>query len=246
MKNLAIQSFCFRGFKDNAEVAAMIKRCGGDGVELCRIHADFADRASHESVIDTYRNAGIEIPSIGVLQFGKGSDTERACLDFAKTAGCRTVSVNFQPGLSLDAFCAAEALAEEYDIRLAIHNHGGHHWLGNRQMLRAVFAETSPRIGLMLDTAWALDAHEDPVAMADEFGERLYGVHLKDFVFDRSGKQEDVVVGAGNLKLPQLMHTLRQHSFDGNLILEYEGDVDDPAPALSECVNVIREEMNHA
>ena len=45
-------------------------------------------------------------------------------------------------------------------------------------LVAQVFASTSPRIGLCLDTAWALDAHEDPVAMAGKFADRLYGVQF--------------------------------------------------------------------
>ena len=39
----------------------------------------------------------------------------------------------------------------------------------------------------------------------EKFGKRMYGVHVKDFVFDRAGKWEDVVVGTGNLKLKEFM-----------------------------------------
>ena len=137
----------------------------------------------------------------------------------------------------------AQDLADRYDIKLAIHNHGGRHWLGSSEALRHVFAETGPRIGLCLDTAWALDAHEDPLGMATEFGTRLYGLHIKDFVFDRAGKPEDVVVGSGNLDLAELRRVLQAVDFVGYAVLEYEGDVDNPVPALTECVKAVRREM---
>ena len=106
-------------------------------------------------------------------------------------------------------------------------------------MLAQVFASTSPRIGLCLDTAWALDAHENPVAMAEKFAERLYGVHLKDFVFDRAGRPSDVVIGEGNLDLPRMLALLESNEHTASVVIEYEGDIADPGPALTRCVQQV-------
>jgi sugar phosphate isomerase/epimerase len=86
-----------------------------------------------------------------------------------------------------------------------------------------------------------MDSGQDPVAMAEKFASRLYGVHVKDFVFDRAGRPEDVVVGTGNLDLAKLKSVLDKNSFDGYTVLEYEGDVNDPVPALKECVEALGE-----
>ena len=37
-----------------------------------------------------------------------------------------------------------------------------------------------------------LDSGGDPLAVADKFRDRLYGLHVKDFVFKPDGKPEDV------------------------------------------------------
>jgi len=242
-KGLAVQSYCFRGFKADAEVAAKVKACGLAAVELCGVHADFAAPETFERVIRTYRDAGVGIVSIGVQGFKNEAAKEEQFFDFAKRAGATTISANFPPDGAAEAMRTAERLAAEHGIRLAIHNHGGRHWLGSSQMLQAVFRQTGPQIGLMLDTAWALDAGEDPVAMVEKFGDRLYGLHLKDFVFDRARKPQDVVVGTGNLDLPRLFAALRKVGFAGLLILEYEGDVANPVPALRECVEALRKEL---
>ena len=240
-KDLAVQSYCFRGFKDNAEVAEKVKAIGLSRIELCGVHADFNDPDCFDEVIDTYRKAGVEIVSIGVQGFFNQQDKEVNFFEFAKRAGIGIISASFSAESDPECFRTAEKLADEFDINLAIHNHGGRHWLGSVEMLGAIFKRTSPRIGLMLDTAWALDSHEDPVQMIEKFGDRLYGLHLKDFVFDRSGKQEDVVVGTGNLDLDKTFAALFcSVGFDGEMILEYEGDVDNPVPALSKCVESIK------
>jgi inosose dehydratase len=84
-----------------------------------------------------------------------------------------------------------------------------------------------------------LDSRENPVAMAETFGDRLYGVHFKDFIFQRNRESEDVVVGTGNLDLPGLVGVMEKVDFDGYGVLEYEGDVDNPVPALADCITEI-------
>lgn len=238
---LAIQSFCFRGFGENSAVIKALKACGCDAVELSAVHADFNDPDGFSAIIGQYHGAGIDIISIGVEAMGNNEAAERKRFEFVKQCGAGHMSVDFDPDSIPASYRTAERLAEEYDITLGIHNHGGRHWLGSSRMLAHVFANTSERIGLCLDTAWALDSGEDPVAMVEQFGDRVHSLHFKDFVFDRARKPEDVVVGEGNLDLPGLLKALDNVGFEGPAILEYEGDVDDPVPAVSNCVKAMRE-----
>ncbi|MBI3945366.1 MAG: sugar phosphate isomerase/epimerase [Armatimonadetes bacterium] len=240
VQELGIQSFCFRGSPTNAEVIERLKACGVAKIELSGRHVDFTDESSFAGVIQLYRDAGVEIVSIGCQQLANDPEKEEKYFRFVKQAGARFMSVNFDIATVPDAYRTAERLAEKYDVRLGIHNHGGWHWLGNRTMLAHVFGQTSERIGLCLDTAWAIDSRHDPVKMAREFGSRLYGVHLKDFIYHRDRTPEDVVVGTGILDLPGLLKAMEEVGFAGYVVLEYEGDVDNPVPALRDCVAAVR------
>jgi sugar phosphate isomerase/epimerase len=64
---------------------------------------------------------------------------------------------------------------------------------------------------------------------------------VKDFTFDRAGAPHDVVVGTGNLDLKGLLRLLVKRGWSGNCTIEYEGDVENPVPALSSCVMAIQE-----
>jgi sugar phosphate isomerase/epimerase len=107
-------------------------------------------------------------------------------------------------------------------------------------MLSRVFSDTNSRIGLCIDTAWALDAKQNPIDMAGKFSDRLYGAHIKDFIFDRARQSEDVVVGTGNLDLPAFVKLANASSTMKSCVLEYEGDVENPVPALQKCVEAVR------
>ena len=237
---LGVQSYCFRHFKDNSKVVELVKECDLDAIELCGVHVDFNDESTFDDVIGLYGDAGVRIVSIGCENFKGDEAAERKRFEFVKKAGAKFIAANFGPDSVPDAYRVAEKLSGEYGVKLAIHNHGGHHWLGNSQMLSHVFANTTDAIGLCLDTAWALAARENPVKMAERFGERLYGIHFKDFVFDRVGSPEDVVIGTGALDLPGLIEVVKKADFSGYAVLEYEGDVEDPVPALKDCVKAVR------
>jgi sugar phosphate isomerase/epimerase len=211
---------------------------------LSGVHADFANDAASGPVLDLYARHGIRIVSIGVQGLAANRAVERKFFEFVKRAGARCMSVDFNLAQVPEAYRVAEELAAEFGVDLGIHNHGGRHWLGSAQQLSHVFGCTSERIGLCLDTAWALDAGEDPVSLADRFAKRLFGLHFKDFVFDRARKHQDVVVGTGNLDLPKLLAVLRKNAFGGCAVIEYEADPDNPAPAVGKCVQAIRAAWN--
>jgi len=237
---LGVQSWCFRTYKTNLEVIRELNKCGVNAIELCGVHADFKNPAVFDEVIRTYRRAGVKILSIGVQGLRGDAKVEENYFRFARKAGAKFMSVTFDMSTLPRCLQVADRLAAKYKIKLAIHNHGGYDWLGNMTALDYVFRQTSPRIGLCLDTAWAMDAGHDPVKMIEKFGQRLYGLHVKDFVFGPDGKGEDVVVGAGNLDLKALFKAAKKAKFKGFTVIEYEGDVEKPTPAIKKCVQRVR------
>jgi sugar phosphate isomerase/epimerase len=200
-------------------------------------------RGQHADVIESFRRAGIRIVSIGVNGISGDEAAARPLFDFLKASGARHMSVSFDIHAQPACFRVAEKLAEEYDVRLGIHNHGGYDWLGSLAALGWVFKQTSPRIGLSLDTAWAMQTGSDLIKYVETFGERLFLLHIKDFVFDRAGRWQDVVAGSGNLDLSRLQAALDKVGYAGDAIIEYEGDVGNPVPALQACVQAVRGAM---
>jgi len=246
MKNaydeMALQSYCLRGLKENKKVIDHLKKLGLSAIELCGVHVDFHNDQQSKEIIDLYHQENIKIVSIGVVTL-TGNSEEENYFKFASQANAEHISVSFKPALDLAAFQFAEEMAKKYNLQLGIHNHGGSHWLGNSQLLEVIFANTGDRIGLCLDTAWALAAGEDPLQMAEKFQDRLTGVHFKDFVFDIAGKPEDVIIGEGAFDLGGFMKLMKKIDFQGINVLEYEGDVDNPLPSLEDCLEAIDREQ---
>jgi len=240
-EELGIQSFSFRHFEKNEEVIECLKRCGASTVELCGRHADFTDPEGFGSVAELYAKHDIRIVSIGVQRFDDDREAERQFFECAKVGGFQTISADFRIGSFPANVATAESLAEEYDMRLAIHNHGGRHWLGSAVALQHVFSISGPRVGLCLDTAWAMDSGLDPLKTIEDFGERLHGIHIKDFTFNADRSVNEHVVGSGNLDLTAMVSALKSVDFNGFAVIEYEEDEENPVPAIAKCVAAVRE-----
>jgi sugar phosphate isomerase/epimerase len=233
---IAIQSWCYRNFKTLPEFFPQLKSAGVAATELCGIHADFNQPSQAPAIVDQFNNAGVKIVAIGVEYLTGDYAKDKPRFEWCKAAGVKHMSISFQPEAMFDGLMNIEKLADEFDLQLGIHNHGGYDWLGNPTILKYIYGKTSKRIGLHIDTAWAIDAKQNPVEMVEKFADRLVGVHVKDFVYSPKREPSDVIIGTGILDLPKFMALLKQLNFAGPLVIEYEGDEKNPVPALSECV----------
>ena len=236
-----IQSYCFRHFKDNKVVAQKVKEIGLNSIELCAVHVNFDAPETFDEVIEIYKNEGIEIVSIGVQGFGGNEEVERNWFEFAKKAGAKFISAHFNVATFNEAIEVSTKLSKDYGIKLALHCHGGYMFGGSRDVVNHILSISGEEVGLCLDTAWCMQTgRANPVKWAEDFKDKLYGIHFKDFTFNPDGSWNDVVVGEGNLDLPALVKTVNENSFQGYAVLEYEADVENPVPALKKCVDSMR------
>ena len=236
--DLGVKSFSFRSIKENADVAQAVLQCGVNSVDLSGCHIDYDDPAAQAAAIATYRDAGVRISGIGVVQLKNDEAFNRRYFDFAQQAGCEVVSVNFQPAEHESVLAMLERLCDGYGMRAAIHNHGGKHWMGNATMIDYMLQRSSKAVGLCLDTAWCIQAGEDPVNWLEKYGDRLYAIHFKDFTFEPNGQFHDTVVGEGALDIAATLDAFLALPFDGSAVIEYEGD--DAVEASRQCVEAIR------
>ena len=237
-----VQSFCFRHFKVNAEVAQKVKEIGLNKIEVCAVHADFNKPEEWKGHVKTYNDAGVSIVSIGVQTFA-GDDTDKDFFECAALAGAKHISCHFQIDTYLKAIPQVRAWSREYGIRVGIHCHGGYHFGGQVPVLKHLIGLGAPEIGLCIDTAWCMQIgprQGKPIEWVKNFGKSVYSVHYKDFLFDKDGMWHDTVVGEGTLDLKGFVNALDEVGFDGMAVIEYEADVENPVPALKKCVETMR------
>lgn len=236
---LGIQSYCFRSFPTISSLIECLQQVDLAYVELYPGHLDFnADESTITAALAQLDASGITVDGYGAVSIANDESMIRRYLQFCRQANVACGTIGDIDDAAEDLL---QQLCDEYEMNVAMHNHGRKHRYGSYESIRELLSRTGPRVGVCLDTAWALDAGEDPVEGIELFADRLYGVHLKDFVFGDDGTPEDVIIGRGGLDVPVFMQNLSRCGFDGYMSLEYEGNPENPVPEIVECVAVVRE-----
>lgn len=235
---LGAQSYSLREF-NTVEAVRHIQGMGLHFVEFYARHLDPA--ASDEQIAETLKllkDADITLRGHGVHGFSKDHEANLRLFRFAKKAGVKVITADPTP----DSFDSLDRLVADFDIRIAIHNHGpGHRYDSIASVAKAVEGRHK-WIGACVDTGHFLRSGEDPVKAVRELGPRVFGAHIKDDVELGRGSK-NVVIGKGKLDVVGLFKALREIKFpaDGSLALEYEANPKNPIDEMKACLAVAKE-----
>ncbi|MCP3695903.1 MAG: sugar phosphate isomerase/epimerase [Planctomycetaceae bacterium] len=182
--------------------------------------------------------AKVTLSAHGVNRFSKDHEANRKVFEFAKRAGIRNITANPTP----DSFDSLDKLVAEYNIRIAIHNHGPGALYDSIDSVKKAVTGHHKLIGACVDTGHFIRSKEDPVKAVHELGPRVFGVHMKDEE-KQEKKSHNVVIGSGHLDVLGLFKALKKVSFpaDGSLSLEYEANPSNPIDDMKQCLAVARE-----
>jgi sugar phosphate isomerase/epimerase len=138
-----------------------------------------------------------------------------------------------------------EKLAKEYNIKIAIHNHGPEdkNFPTPQSVLDAVH-NMDPRMGLCMDIGHTCRAGADPVEWIAKAGPRLFELHTKDLK-DLKGPHDQPAfsqcpVGEGSIPIPAIFRQLKKVEYQGVCSLEYEIDADNPMPGMQKSFSYMK------
>lgn len=196
-----------------------------------------------KEVAKKFRDAGIEPLSCGVVYMKNDEKAARNTFEYARDIAVPTIVC--MP--DADALPMCERLVKEFDIRMAIHNHGpeAKEWKSPMDVLRAVEG-LDPRIGLCIDVGHTARAGVDPATAIRTCKARLYDCHMKDISnpHGRSAGSSEVEVGRGILDVRGMLEALLDVGFKGHVGFEHEKDPNDPIPGLAESVGYTKGVMS--
>ena len=231
------QSYSLRHFVDTSTFAIETEKLGLSFVEVYKGHLsiDSSDEkiTTFKQVLDKIK---VKINAFGVEVFNANHTTNEKIFQFGQKLGIENLSAD----PTKDSFDSLQKLVRQYNIRIAIHNHGPEddRWQRPEWILESV-KNLDPRIGACVDTGHYLRADVDPVEAIRMLGSRVLGVHLKDF--DASSKEQ--VLGQGQLNLTNVFRALLDVGFDGVLSLEYEEHKENPVPHMWKGMKAISEAL---
>src|SRR5436190_10352640 len=144
-------------------------------------------------------------------------EANRKLFEFAKLMGMKVIIVEPK---KMEEWDNLEALVKEYNIKLAIHNHGTGSVYGDPATVKQVLASRDRRIGVCLDIGWVTAAGFDAAAVFRDYGaDRVYDMHLKDKKVEKDPAGKPVVLdvenGTGQANFAALFAEIKKSKWSG-------------------------------
>jgi sugar phosphate isomerase/epimerase len=182
---------------------------------------------------------GVRMPTMFYAKIPADEEGCRNVFEFGRKLGVETF-ISEPPPEALDTI---ERFCDEYDINLAIHNHGPKqspvYW--RPEGVLEVCQGRSRRIGACPDTGYWIRSGIDPIEGIRKLGDRLITIQPHD-LDRRSAEGHDVPWGTGQAELKKLLKQIQQSGVQPTLIgLEYSYDFLDNMPEMAECVEFFNE-----
>jgi sugar phosphate isomerase/epimerase len=227
---LGLASYTFRNFS-RAQMIGFMKQLNVSTLNAKDVKDHLPTNAQEEAVaLADYAAAGARLHAAGTIYFPKDEDADiQSKFEYCKRAGIAVIVAGDPAPETLPRI---EKFVKEYDIRIAIHNHGPEDkfWHSPLDVLKAVKG-MDPRIGCCIDVGHTARAGTDVVQAIHQAGPRLFNVHVKDLTNFQS-KESQVAVGDGIMPVRKVFEALIAIRYKGFVDLEYEIHPDDPMPGV--------------
>jgi sugar phosphate isomerase/epimerase len=157
----------------------------------------------------------------------------RRVFEFGRKLGIET----FMSEPAIEALDMIERMADEYDIKVALHNHDAkaspHYW-HPREILKAVEGR-SPRLGACADVGYWMRAGIDPVEGIRLLGDRLITLQMHD-LHELSPEGHDVPWGTGAGRSEAIFREIHRLRLQPVMIgLEYSYNFLESMPDVIRC-----------
>jgi sugar phosphate isomerase/epimerase len=231
---LGVASYSFHQF-DRGHVIDFMKQLNVQYLNAkdAKDHLPMAPPEATDAAVAAYKAAGIELTGAGVIYFPQADEADvRQKFEYAKRAGVSLIVGS----PTHEALPMVERFAKQYDMRVAIHNHGPEdkEWPSPLDILKEI-KTMDARIGLCIDVGHSARAFAgsgtDVVRSIHTAGSRVFDVHMKDLA-DMKVKESQVAVGDGKMPVREIFEALLAISYKGYVDLEYEIHDDDPLPGM--------------
>lgn len=228
---LGVASYSLRKFSQE-EALDMTLRCGVNRITFKSMHLPLdSDKETIRKAVALCKEEGITLYGAGVITMKTEEEADQA-FEYAKTAGLEMIIGVPYP----EVLDYVEGKVKEYDIKMAIHNHGpGDDIYPSAESVNDRIKYMDKRMGMCLDIGHTKRINRDPEQDFKKYFNRIFDVHIKDVTPTESHPEgETCIMGRGVIDLVSFLRTVADLKYAGTLALEYEAESDDPLPGMME------------
>ncbi len=233
---VGVTSYSLRNFTLDQAIA-MTKQVGVKYISLKDVHLPLkSTRAERQEARRKIEAAGLVLMGGGVIYLGTQADEIQNAFEYARDAGIPTIICAPDPA-GLDT---VEKMAKEFDIRVAIHNHGpgDNRYPSPLDVLKLV-QDRDAHLGICMDVGHTVRLGEDPVPVMRQCASRLYDFHIKD-VTAATARGGPIAVGRGVIDIVAVLKSLVALKYPDHVALEYEANAAAPLPGIIESFAYMR------
>ena len=227
-----IASYTFRKMSVDDTIKAL-KRLNLRYISIKDFHLSLTSTAAErKAVIQKFTDAGITPLSCGNITMQNDEKDVRRAFDYARDCGLSTIVCSPHP----DSMSLLDKMVKEYDIKLAIHNHGPEdkRFPSPYDVYKAVQGYDN-RIGLCIDVGHTARAKANPAEAILKCKDRLYDLHFKD-ISSTEPNGKTIEAGRGVLDLRSVVRSLQKIKYPYLVSVEFEEWEADPLPAVAETI----------
>jgi sugar phosphate isomerase/epimerase len=231
-----VASYTLRKLPLEAAIQA-IKRVGLSYVSIKDFHLALNSTPDERKVVAAkFKAAGITPLSCGNITMQNDPANVRQAFEYARDTGLPTIVCSPHP----DSMPILDAMVKEFDIKLAIHNHGPEDKrFPSPHDVWKVVEKYDRRIGFCIDVGHTARAKVDPAEAIRRYQDRLYDLHFKD-IASTAPDGTTIEAGRGVLDLKSILQAVLDVRYPHLFSFEYEKDENDPVPGLAESVGYTR------
>jgi len=226
---LGAASYSLRALS-RAEAIAGIKEMGVKYVCIKSFHLPY--ELSPEELAAgrrEFEEAGLTIVGGGAISIQEDNDDAvRESFEYARMSGMPLMVIASTP----EIMPRVEKFVKEYDIKVAIHNHGpGDEYFPAPSDALKIIKDMDPRVGVCVDVGHTTRTGADVVEEIAKAGDRVLDVHMKDLK-DLMKEGTDCIIGQGAMPVVEIFKQLKKMKYSGYVNLEYEADMESPVPGM--------------
>jgi sugar phosphate isomerase/epimerase len=242
---VGLQTWTCRNMKFD-EVVAFAEKHGLKHLQAIGSHINpmgsLEEAKAKKAILDA---KGISFYTFGVAGTSPDKEQNRKLFVFAKAMGIKVIIV--EPKNDKALWDGLEELVKEYDIKLAIHNHGKDSVYGTPEKVWSVLKDRDARIGVCMDVGHLTGAGFDAGKEFVNYKGRVYDIHLKDKKTEKTadGKSVilDVKVGTGDANYKGLLAELKKAKWDGVMAIETDNGTfaKEPTEFVAEAIKFVKD-----
>ncbi|MGB0578524.1 MAG: sugar phosphate isomerase/epimerase family protein [Limisphaerales bacterium] len=201
------------------------------------------DKAENLRKKKVLEDNGLVCYTFGVQRTYDTKEENRQTFEFAKYMGIKLIVVEPR---KLEQWDNLEELVKEYDIKLAIHNHGHSSSYGTPEKVWNVIGKRDKRIGVCVDIGHISGAGFDVAKAFVDYKGRVYDFHVKDKQVEKAKNGKDIIldveIGKGVANYKGLFKELAKVNYQGVMAIETDNRTfaQNPTEFVKEAIQFVK------